>query len=602
MKQIIYNYCNETFVKSYSIYWYSTKRRKFMSKKTVAQLVVETLQKAGAKHCYGIVGDTLNYVTDAIHKSDIKWIHVRHEEVGAFAAGAEAYLTGTLTACAGSCGPGSLHFINGLFESHRNGAPVVLIASQLATSLLETDFPQEVDFKTVYKTCSVFCEQINNPNEAQKITALAAQAALDKKGVSVIILPVDISQVKVDENPNIQTYHPSPVITPNDDELQEISQLIAKGKKIGIYAGLGCQDAHDEVIALAKKLKAPIAHTSRAKDFIEYDNPYNVGMTGMIGMEAGFHMIKNCDTLLLLGADFAWSQFYPDNASIIQIDKDATHLGRRHPITFGAVGDVKATLNKLLPLVTEKEEVSFLDNHIQMHAKAIAKLDKKAQSTPSGQIHPQYLVELLDQYAAEDAAFTADGGSAMVWILRHITANGKRRTLTSLKHGTMANAMPQALGIQKAFPNRQVISLSGDGGLAMLLGDLLTAVQENLPVKIIVLNNASLNFVELEQKVEGLVNNYTDLQNPDFAKLAEVIGFYSQKVTHSSDLEAAVKTFLDQKGPALLDVHTSPYELVMPPQIESSQVLGMAMYTVKATLAGRTEDVAGLLIDNFLKK
>ncbi|AWM80180.1 ubiquinone-dependent pyruvate dehydrogenase [Gammaproteobacteria bacterium ESL0073] len=573
-----------------------------MSKKTVAQLVVETLQKAGTKHCYGIVGDTLNYVTDAIHKSDIKWIHVRHEEVGAFAAGAEAYFTGTLTACAGSCGPGSLHFINGLFESHRNGAPVVLIASQLATSSLNTDFPQEVDFKAVYSSCSVFCEQISNPHEAQRITALAAQTAINKKGVAVIILPVDISQIKVDDNPAIHTHHPSPVITPSDEELQNISQLIAKGKKIGIYAGLGCQNAHDELLALAKKLKAPIAHTSRAKDFVEYDNPYNVGMTGMLGIESGFHMVKNCDTLLLLGADFAWSQFYPDNATIIQIDKEASHLGRRHPITLGALGDIKATLNKLLPLLSEKEDVSFLDHHTQMHTKTIAKLDKKAQRTPSGQIHPQYLVELLDQYASEDAAFTADGGSAMVWILRHIKANGKRRTLTSLKHGTMANAMPQALGIQKAFPNRQVISLSGDGGLTMLLGDLLTAVQEKLPVKIVVLNNSSLNFVELEQKVEGLVNNYTDLQNPDLAKLAEVIGFYGKKVTHSDDLESAVKEFLDQKGPALLDVHTSPYELVMPPQIETGQVLGMAMYTVKATLAGRTEDVAGLLIDNFVKK
>lgn len=573
-----------------------------MSTKQVSQIVVETLQEAGVKHCYGIVGDTLNYVTDAIHDSEIEWVHVRHEEAGAFAAGAEAYVTGNLTACAGSCGPGSLHFINGIFEANRNGAPVILIASQIPTALQGTEFPQEVDFKTIYGTCSVFCQQINNPNDARQVTTMAAQAALNKKGVAVIILPVDVSQAKVTDKPAIKVYQPKPVTRPSDDELQKIAELIEQGEKIGIYAGLGCQYAHDELIALAAKLKAPIAHTSRAKDFVEYDNPYNVGMTGVFGIESGFHTLKNCDTLLLLGADFAWSQFYPEKAKIIQIDKDASHLGRRHPISFGAVGDVKATLKALLPLLNEREDTSFLDKHTEMHAKITAKLDKKAQVSKDGLIHPQYVVELLDQYGNDDALFTGDVGSAMVWITRHIKTNGKRRTLTSLKHGTMANAMPQALGLQKAFPDRQVISISGDGGLAMLLGDLLTAIQENLPIKIVVLNNSSLNFVELEQKVEGLVDNYTDLKNPDFAKLAEVIGFYGRKITQAEDLEGAIQELLAQSGPALLDVHTSPYELVMPPEIEASQVMGMALYGAKATLAGRGKEVFGLLRDNFLKK
>lgn len=573
-----------------------------MGTKRVAQIVVETLQEAGVKHCYGIVGDTLNYVTDAIHNSQINWIHVRHEEVGAFAAGSEAYITGRLTACAGSCGPGSLHFINGLFEAHRNGAPVVLIASQIATSQQLTDFPQEVDFKAVYSSCSVFCEQIVNPNEARKIVTMATQAALNKKGVAVIILPTDISQMEVADKPTIKTYHPTPLTRPNDEELQQIVKLIERGKKIGIFAGLGCQDAHDELIPLAEKINAPIAHTSRAKDFVEYDNPYNVGMTGIFGIESGFHMIKNCDTLLLLGADFAWSQFYPEKATIIQIDQEASHLGRRHPISYGAVGDIKSTINALLPLLSEREDRSFLEQHQKMHTAATTKLDKKARCSKDGLIHPQYLVELLDQHATDDALFTADGGSPMVWLSRHIKANGKRRTLTSLKHGTMANAMPQALGLQKAFPNRQVIAISGDGGLAMLLGDLITATQENLPIKIVVLNNGSLNFVELEQKVEGLINNYTDLKNPDFAKLAEVIGFYGQKITNPEDLEEAVKNSLAQPGPALLDVHTSPYELVMPPQVEVGQVAGMALYGARATLAGRGKKVAHLLIDNFWKK
>lgn len=573
-----------------------------MKNKRVAQIIVETLQEAGVKHCYGIVGDTLNYVTDAIHTSNIEWIHVRHEEVAAFAAGAEAYITDRLTACAGSCGPGSLHFINGLFEAHRNGAPVILIASQLATHTLGTDFPQEVDFRTIYRACSVFCEQINDPADAKRITTMGAQAALNKHGVAVIILPINISQAEVADSPAIKTYSPAPCIRPNDEELVQIAELIAKGNHIGIYAGLGCKDCHDELIALASKLKAPIAHTSRAKDFVEYDNPYNIGMTGMLGIESGFHMIKNCDTLLILGADFAWPQFYPDQATVIQIDKEAKHLGKRHPINFGAVGDIKTTLQALQPLLTGKQEVSFLNEYQKMYQVATAKLDKKAKATKEGFIRPQFLLQLLDQYANDDAMFTADGGSAMVWLLRHITTNGKRRTLTSLKHGTMANAMPQALGLQKAFPNKQIISISGDGGLTMLLGDLLTAIQEKLPIKVVVLNNASLNFVELEQKVEGLVDNYTDLKNPDFAKLAEVIGFYARKVTQGDELEEAIKEFLSQSGPALLDVYTSPNELVMPPKIEIGQVMGMALYGAKATLDGRGKEVFELLVDNFIKK
>lgn len=572
-----------------------------MKNKRVAQIIVETLEEAGVKHCYGIVGDTLNYVTDAIHTSNIEWVHVRHEEVGAFAAGAEAYMTDRLTACAGSCGPGSLHFINGLFESHRNGAPVILIASQLATHTLGTDFPQEVDFKTLYSTCSVFCEQINNPTDARHITTMAAQAALNKHGVAVIILPVNISQAEIADTSTIKTYSPEPCIRPNDEELVQIAELLAKGNNIGIYAGLGCKDCHDELLVLASKLKAPIAHTSRAKDFVEYDNPYNVGMTGMLGIESGFHMIKNCDTLLILGADFAWAQFYPEKATIIQIDKEAKQLGKRHPISFGAVGEIKSTLQALLPLLTDKQDSHFLNEYRKMYQVATAKLDKKAQATKDGLIRPQYLVQLLDQYAKDDAMFTADGGSAMVWLLRHITTNGKRRTLTSLKHGTMANAMPQALGLQKAFPDKQVISISGDGGITMLLGDLLTAIQEKLPIKIVVLNNISLNFVELEQKVEGLVDNYTDLKNPEFANLAETIGFYARKVTQGEELEEAIKEFLSQSGPALLDVYTSPNELVMPPKIEIGQVMGMALYGAKATLSGRGREVFDLLVDNFIK-
>ncbi|MWP49311.1 MULTISPECIES: thiamine pyrophosphate-dependent enzyme [unclassified Gilliamella] len=571
------------------------------SKKTVAQVIVDVLSEAGVKHCYGIVGDTLNYITSSIKKSNIEWVHVRHEEVGAFAAGAEAYLTDQITACAGSCGPGSLHFINGIYEAHRNKVPVILLASQLVTSQQGTDFPQEVDFQSIYKNCSVFCQEINDPTQARQITTAAIQAAINQRGVAVLVIPYNISLVKVEDNSGHKIYHPKPVILPSNDELNQIAEILNKNHKVAIFAGQGACEAHDELVSFAKKLKAPIVHTSRGKDFIEYNNPYNVGMTGMFGVESGTTAIKECDVLFMLGADFAWSQFYPDKATIIQVDIDATHLGRRHPVSVGVVGSSQPTLAALIPLIDEKQDTAFLDQCRELYAKAMNKLNKKAIPSQST-IHPQYLTELVDKYATEDAVLCADVGSAMVWACRHFNTNGKRRTVISLKHGTMANAMPQALGVQKAFPNRQVITLSGDGGISMLLGDLLTTIQENLPIKVIVLNNSSLNFVELEQKSEGLVDHYTDLQNPNFAKVAESMGLFSIRVDSSDLLEAAMQSFLSHSGPALLDVKTSSNELVMPPEIQASQVMGMALYSVKASLHGKMGDVVNLLVDNFIKK
>lgn len=570
--------------------------------KRVAEIVVDTLQQAGVRRCYGIVGDTLNHVTDALYRSEIEWVHVRHEEVAAFAAGADSLVSGELTACAGSCGPGGLHFINGIFESNRNRAPMVLIASQVVTSELGMEFPQEVDFKAVYGSCTVFCEQVHSPAQARRVVALACQAAISRRGVAVVILPADISQAEVKHDVPFSVHYAQPVLRPSDGELQRIAGLLGQGKRIGIYAGAGCQGAHAQLLELARRLQAPIAHTSRAKDFVEPDNPYNMGMTGIFGIESGFHTLMECDTLLLLGADFAWGQFYPDKATIIQVDRDGSHLGRRHPVNLGVVGDIAPTLDALLPMLPPREDSTFLDECIERRDKALAKREQEEQPGEGELIHPQHLTALLSKYASDDALFTADGGSPMVWVLRHIRVNGRRRTLTSLLHGTMANAMPQALGLQKAFPGRQVISLSGDGGLAMLLGDLLTAVQEKLPIKVVVFNNGSLNFVELEQKVEGLLDNYTDLKNPDFGRLAEVIGFHGRTVTRSEDLEEAVQDFLAQRGPALLDVHTSRAELVMPPQIEAKQVAGTALYAAKAVLNGRFDDVKHLLVDNFLKK
>ncbi|HEX5307214.1 MAG TPA: thiamine pyrophosphate-dependent enzyme [Dyella sp.] len=570
-----------------------------MAKKKVADIIIETLAEAGVQRCYGIVGDTLNHITDAIRRSEIEWVHMRHEEAGAMAAGGEALITGRLTACAGTCGPGSLHFINGLFEAHRNRAPVVLIATQVATGEMGMDFPQEVDLKPIYDTCSHFCCYVHSPAQARRVTALAAQAALNKHGVAVIIVPGDISAMEVEEGLPFRPHQPRPVLRPSDEELDAIAQRINAGKRVTLYCGSGCEGAEQEIVALAAKIKAPVAHTSRAKDFIEPNNPYNVGMTGILGVPSGFRAIDACDTLLLLGADFAWSQFYPHEATIIQVDSDATHLGRRYPVDLGVVGQVKETLQALLPRLHAREDHGFLRNSLRHRESTLERRHDEEHAGHDGLIHPQYLTGLIDKHAADDAIFTADGGSPMVWLLRHIRSNGKRRTLTSLVHGTMANAMPSALGIKKALPQRQVISLSGDGGLAMLLGDLLTAVQENIAIKVIVYNNGSLGFVEMEQKVEGLLDAFTELKNPDFARLADAMGIYGRRVESADTLDEAIQDVLSRPGPALLDVRVNRYELVMPPKVEPGQVLHTALYSAKAVLAGRGDEVGELLRSNF---
>ncbi|NII10706.1 thiamine pyrophosphate-dependent enzyme [Oleiagrimonas sp. C23AA] len=571
-----------------------------MSKKKVADIIVDTLAEAGVKRCYGIVGDTLNHITDAIRRSDMEWVHVRHEEAGAMAAGGEAYITGQLTACAGTCGPGSLHFINGLFEAHRNRAPVVLIATQVATAEMGMEFPQEVDLETIYKTCSHFCCTVHSAEQARRVTALAAQTAINKHGVSVIIVPGDISQQETEDKVPFRPHAPAPRVLPSEAELSQMAELLNKADKLAIYCGSGVAGAEDELLALSKKLKIPVAHTSRAKDFVEPNNPNNMGMTGVFGVDSGYHAVSEADTLLLLGADFAWRQFYPDDATLIQVDADPTHLGRRHPVDLGVVGHIKDTLAALLPMVETRESRDFLDECLK-HKKATEKSQAKEEHTgDDGLIHPQYLTRLIDQLADEDAVFTADGGSPMVWVLRHTRANGKRRTLPSLVHGTMANAMPSALGIAKALPDRQVIALCGDGGLSMLLGDLLTAVQASIPVKLVVYNNGSLGFVEMEQKVEGLLDSFTELKNPDFGRLAEAVGMYGRRVTEADELEGAVKDWLAHPGPALLDVSVNRMELVMPPKVEFSQVTSTALYGAKAVMAGRPGDVKELLRSNFL--
>ena len=569
-----------------------------MSKK-VAEIIVEVLEQAGVKRCYGIVGDTMNLTAEYLDKSSIEWVHVRHEEAGAFAAGAEALLTGELTACAGSCGPGSLHFINGLYEANRNRAPVVLIASQIMMSEMGFEFIQEVDFQSVFKGCSVFCEMILTAEQARKKAVMACQAAITKRGVAVLIVPVDMSHSEVHEDFPYRVHAPHPTIRPNDDEIAEIAEILNAGERVTIYAGSGCEDALSEILAVAEQLKAPIAHTSRGKSFLEHDNPYNVGMTGILGNEAGYKAILDCDTLLLLGADFAWRQFYPDKAKIVQIDLDPTHLGRRHHVTLGAVGDIKPTLRALLPHLEQKIDGTFQETYVGRYHEAMASWKKHLVPGHNDTIPGSYLTALIGERSDDDALFTGDDGTPIVWAIRCIDTNGKRRVFGSLLHGTMATALSSALGLKKAAPERQVIALCGDGGLSMMFGELLTTIQEDIPLKIVVYDNSKLGFVEIEQKSEGMLDTFTRLKNPDFGKVAEAIGLWGKTVNKASELEAAIAEWLSQPGPALLNVLVNPLELVKPPFIELKPVMGMALYSTRAILHGRGADVLEMIRENI---
>jgi pyruvate dehydrogenase (quinone) len=568
--------------------------------KKVADIIVETLRKAGVKHCYGVVGDTLNLIAHSIAASKIEWVHMRHEEAGAFAAQAEALVSGHLTAVAGSCGPGSLHFINGIFEANRNRAPVILIASQIIRDELGFDFIQEVDFKQVYRDCSVFCDMIHTPAQARRKTAIACQTALAKRGVAVLIVPADISASVVQDDIPYAPHVAKPVVRPSDADLVEIAEILNNSEKVAVYGGSGCQGAHKEILTVADRLKAPIAHTSRAKDFLEHDNPYNIGMTGMLGNEAGFHALLNCDALLMLGADFAWRQFYPDNAKIVQVDIDPTHLGRRHPVTKGVVGDVKATLEALLPRLNERSDGSFRSGYLQRYAKYKESEKTRIVAGHDGSIPGSYLTKVISEHAPKNALFAADDGTPAAWAYRHIEANGQRRIFASLLHGTMANAMPSSIGLQKAEPDRQVICLAGDGGLSMLFGDLMTIVQHDLPIKIAVYDNGKLGFVEIEQKAEGMLDTFTRLKNPNFAGVARALGFWGQTVSNADELEGAVKDWLAQPGPALLHVHVNPMQLVMPPFMAVEPAIGMALYSTRAILHGRGGDVWEMVKENFI--
>ena len=564
---------------------------------TIAENVVETLGASGVKRVYGVVGDSLNGFTDAIRDSDIEWVHVRHEEVAAFAASAEAALTGELAVCAGSCGPGNLHLINGLYDAQRSRVPVLAIAAQIPGGEIGSGYFQETHPVELFRECSVYVEDVRSAEQMPRVLRIAMREALSKRGVAVLVVPGEIFLETTKAAAEVIVESKSHQV-PVEADLVQAAKLLNDCKKVTILAGAGAEGAHDELVALADRLQAPIVHALRGKEFIEYDNPFDVGMTGLLGFESGYRAMEACDTLLMLGTDFPYQQFFPEDATIIQVDIRGEQIGRRTPVDLGLVGGVKETIDHLLPKLQKNKSSKHLKAMLKHYGKTRKNLDDLA--TPSRRtIHPQYLTRLIDEGASDDAVFIPDVGSPVIMASRHLTMNGKRRLIGSFIHGSMANALPQAIGAQLSHPDRQVIALAGDGGLAMLMGDLLTLTTYELPVKVVVYNNSSLNFVELEMKAAGFVTHGTGLDNPNFASLAEAIGMKGFRVEKSKDLPRAVEDFLAHDGPAILDVTTERQELTLPPTIDAEQVKGFTMYAVRTVLDGKGAELVDLAKANL---
>ncbi|MCB2252523.1 ubiquinone-dependent pyruvate dehydrogenase [Pseudomonas chlororaphis] len=574
-----------------------------MAKITIAQQLATTLEQAGVRRIWGLTGDSLNGLSDALRKMDsIRWMHVRHEEVAAFAAGADAAATGELAVCAGSCGPGNLHLINGLFDCHRNHVPVLAIAAQIPSSEIGLGYFQETHPQELFKECSHFVELVSNPAQMPQVLHRAMRAALLKRGVAVVVIPGDVALQEVEDDLKPWPALAAPRTLPAPHDLDQLVRLLSHGKAVTLLCGSGCAGAHDQVVALADALGAPVVHALRGKEHLEWDNPFDVGMTGLIGFSSGYHAMLNCDTLVMLGTDFPYRQFYPGEATVVQIDRNPEALGRRVPLDLGIAADVGETLAALLPRLPYNGDRRFLEESLEHYRKARQGLDDLARPAADDRpIHPQYLTRLLSELADDDAIFTADVGTPTVWAARYLKMNGRRRLLGSFNHGSMANAMPQAMGAQAAFPNRQVISLSGDGGFSMLLGDFISLAQLRLPVKIIVYDNASLGFVAMEMKASGYLDTGTDLHNPDFAAMANAMGILGIRVEQSNALEGALRTALAHDGPVLVDVVTATQELAMPPAIKLEQAKGFSLYMLKAVMSGRGDEVIELAKTNWLR-
>lgn len=570
---------------------------------TAAEYLAHTLAQAGIERVYGVVGDSLNGFTDALRREDaIDWIHMRHEEGAAFAAGAEAHLTGKLAVCAGSCGPGNLHLINGLFDCQRSGVPVLAIAAHIPSTEIGIDYFQATHPEVLFRECSHYVELVSNPALLPQILHRAMRVAVARRGVAVVVMSGDVALQKLDAAVPGWLLPAAPSIAPPAQDVQALATLLNGAGRIALFCGAGCAGAHAEIMELARKLQAPIVHTLRGKEHIEFDNPYDVGMTGLVGFASGYKAMKSCETLLVLGADFPYRQFFPEDAQIAQIDVRPEALGNRCPLTLGLLGGVKETLTALLPQVAEKTDGSFLARARDDYAQARKELDSLAAlDAGTRSIHPQAVTRIVSELADEDAIFTCDVGTPIAWTARYLKVNGKRRIVGSFNHGSMANAMLHAIGAQVSHPGRQVISFSGDGGFAMMMGEFVSLLQLDIPVKIIVLNNGTLGFVEMEMKANGFVDTGCDLKNPNFAAMAEAVGIKGIRVEDPQALEGAIREALAHDGPALVDVVSARQELIMPPATTHGEAHKFGVFMLKAVLDGRAGELIDLAKVNLLR-
>jgi pyruvate dehydrogenase (quinone) len=569
--------------------------------KNVSDQLVETLVEAGIQRIYAVTGDSLNHVNAAIQRNGkIKWIHVRNEETAAFAAGAEAQLNG-LACCAGSSGPGHVHLINGLYDAHRSSASVLAIASSIPTKEFGTDYFQETNIFKLFDDCSCYNQMASTPTQFPRMLQTALQHAVHRKGVAVLGLPGDITNLPAVESETTTTlFRNKPIVRPSEVELLQLAELLNSCQKVTIYCGLGAANAHDEIIQLAEKLKSPVAYTYKAKMGIQYDNPYEVGLTGLLGIPSAYQSMHECELLVLLGTDFPYTPFMPVHNKIVQIDIKPENLGRRAKLDLGLCGDVKDTLKVLLPMIEVKEDITFLYRQLEFY-KEVKKNLLFYVNDPGGSnsIHPEYVASVINELADKDAIFTVDTGMCCVWAARYIEGTGERKMLGSFNHGSMANAMPQAIGAALARPGQQVIAFCGDGGLSMMMGDLMTIVQYNLPVKIVLFNNRSLGMVKLEMEVAGIPDVETDMLNPDFAKLSEAMGMYGITINDPAEVKSAIEKAFQQDGPAFITIQTDPNALAMPPKLEFDQMKGFAFYMGKMMLSGRINEVVKIIRSNY---
>ncbi|NLP38569.1 MAG: pyruvate dehydrogenase [Corynebacterium pollutisoli] len=567
-----------------------------------AQQLVDTLESRGVERIYGVVGDSLNPIVDAIHSSSIEWIHVRNEEAAAFAAGAESLLTGRLAVCAGSCGPGNLHLLQGLYDAHRNGAQVLALASHIPSTQIGSNFFQETHPEVLFSECSGYCEMVNSADHGARILHHAIQSTTAGEGVSVLVIPGDVAKQDAGDGMFLDSTIATgrPVLYPDAREAAELVAAINAAEKVTLFCGEGVRDAREQVLALAEKIKAPVGHAFGGKMHIQYDNPFDVGMSGLLGYGACHDAMHEADLLILLGTDFPYTEFLP-TANVAQVDIRAANIGKRTTVKHPVVGDVGATIDNILPHLTEKTDRSFLDAMLTKHADTLEKVvDAYTKDVDKHvPIHPEFLAHVLDELADDDAVFTVDTGMCNVWAARYLTPNGRRAEIGSFRHGTMANALPHAIGAQFVDRDRQVISLNGDGGLGMLLGELLTVKLHDLPLKMVVFNNSSLGMVKLEMLVEGMRQHGTDHEEVDFAAIAAAAGIHSVLIDDPATLREQLAAALAHPGPVLIDVRTDPDALSIPPSITWEMLIGFSRAATRSVFGGGVGDMVHLARANL---